>query len=67
MIEAVGHEHLPLYFDVIASALKPGGLFSMQVSTLCRLLLRISRAAAANQSRRDPAFRIAGAGGDWHA
>lgn len=31
MIEAVGHEHLPLYFDIIGQALKPGGHFAMQV------------------------------------
>jgi cyclopropane-fatty-acyl-phospholipid synthase len=31
MIEAVGHEHLPIYFDTIGQSLKPGGYFSMQV------------------------------------
>jgi cyclopropane-fatty-acyl-phospholipid synthase len=31
MIEAVGHEHLPIYFDIIGQALKPGGYFAMQV------------------------------------
>lgn len=31
MIEAVGHEHLPIYFDIIGKALKPGGHFAMQV------------------------------------
>ena len=31
MIEAVGHEHLPIYFDIIGQVLKPGGLFAMQV------------------------------------
>lgn len=31
MIEAVGHEHLPIYFDIISQALKPGGYFAMQV------------------------------------
>lgn len=33
MIEAVGHEHLPIYFDIIGQALKPGGYFAMQVCT----------------------------------
>lgn len=36
MIEAVGHEHLPAYFDVIGRALKPGGRFAMQVCDLFR-------------------------------
>jgi cyclopropane fatty-acyl-phospholipid synthase-like methyltransferase len=31
MIEAVGHEHLPTYFDMVGRVLKPGGLFAMQV------------------------------------
>lgn len=35
MIEAVGHEHLPTYFDIISQAVKPGGYFAMQV---CQLL-----------------------------
>jgi cyclopropane-fatty-acyl-phospholipid synthase len=34
MIEAVGHEHLPIYFDIIGQALKPGGMFAMQVRVL---------------------------------
>eukprot|EP00892_Ulva_mutabilis_P006654 jgi/Ulvmu1/4360/UM002_0085.1 len=34
MIEAVGHEHLPTYFQIIGQALKPGGYFAMQVITM---------------------------------
>lgn len=37
MIEAVGHEHLDTYFDVVGACLKPGGLFAMQVRTPCVL------------------------------
>lgn len=44
MIEAVGHEHLPTYFDVIGQAVKPGGLFAMQVqhAVLSRSILYFS-------------------------
>lgn len=34
MLEAVGHEHLATYFDVLARHLKPGGLAAVQVITL---------------------------------
>jgi cyclopropane fatty-acyl-phospholipid synthase-like methyltransferase len=34
MIEAVGHEHLPTFFEVVGSCLKAGGLFSGQAITM---------------------------------
>ena len=38
MIEAVGHENLPAYFDAISGLLKPGGQAVIQVNTpLCIL------------------------------
>jgi cyclopropane-fatty-acyl-phospholipid synthase len=30
MIEAVGHEHLPTYFEAVGASLAPGGRFAMQ-------------------------------------
>ena len=34
MLEAVGHEHLPGYFQTVSSALKPGGKAAIQVITM---------------------------------
>ncbi len=40
MIEAVGHENLPAYFDAISGLLKPGGQAVIQVSTpLCIFMI----------------------------
>ena len=34
MLEAVGHEHLPSFFQTVSAALKPGGVAAVQVITL---------------------------------
>mmetsp|Transcript_20913 Transcript_20913/g.47922 ORF Transcript_20913/g.47922 Transcript_20913/m.47922 type:complete len:1441 (-) Transcript_20913:534-4856(-) len=34
MLEAVGHENLPVFFEVVSRALKPGGIAAIQVITL---------------------------------
>ena len=34
MLEAVGHEHLPWYFNTVSGALKPGGKAAIQVITM---------------------------------
>ena len=34
MIEAVGHQHFPTYFDTCRRLLKPGGLFCLQAITI---------------------------------
>ena len=34
MLEAVGHEHLPTFFDAVSRYLKPGGRAAVQVITL---------------------------------
>ena len=45
MIEAVGHEHLPTYFQAVGDCLKPGGRFAMQVrAPLARVLLGVRSA-----------------------
>ena len=31
MLEAVGHEHLPSFFQTVSAALKPGGVAAVQV------------------------------------
>ena len=35
MLEAVGHEHLPSFFQTVSAALKPGGVAAVQVITRC--------------------------------
>ena len=32
MLEAVGHEHLPSFFQTVSAALKPGGVAAVQVT-----------------------------------
>ena len=34
MLEAVGHEHLPTYFNAVSKALRPNGVASIQVITM---------------------------------